>query len=131
MIDTSTELGLAIAYEYPQRVILKMCGTTLSNEDIAASSGLDFIDEVNADTELRIGNAISNTLSFTLLNQDGQFNTVDFSGLSIDAFLGARATTATETSLFIGGRTVALSNGSTVISGASQAPYLYNNGTPL
>ena len=131
MINTSTELGLAIAYEYPQRVILKMCGTTLSNEDIAASSGLDFIDEVNADTELRIGNAISNTLSFTLLNQDGQFNTVDFSGLSIDAFLGARATTATETSLYVGGRTVALSNGSTVISGASQAPYLYNNGTPV
>lgn len=131
MINTSTELELAIAYEYPQRVILKMCGTTLSNEDIAASSGLDFIDEVNADTELRIGNAISNTLNFTLLNQDGQFNTVDFSGLSIDAFLGARATTATETSLFIGGRTVALSNGSTVISGASQAPYLYKDGAPV
>lgn len=131
MINTSTELELAIAYEYPQRVILKMCGTTLSNEDIAASSGLDFIDEVNADTELRIGNAISNTLSFTLLNQDGQFNTVDFSGLSIDAFLGARTTTITETSPYVGGRTVALSNGSTVISGASQAPYLYKDGAPV
>lgn len=131
MINTSTELELAIAYEYPQRVILKMCGTTLSNEDIAASSGLDFIDEVNADTELRIGNAISNTLSFTLLNQDGQFNTVDFSGLSIDAFLGARTTTITETSPYVGGRTVALSNGSTVISGASQAPYLYKGDAPV
>lgn len=137
MIQASEELTAAIINEAPQRIIIELGDMLLSNEDLSASAGMEYVEESNADTDLSIGNAIANTISFTLLNVAGQYNNIVLAGKTLSAYLGAKSDSGlvTQATFFTGKGCIAVTEISSstqllfnIITASQARPYLKMNG---
>lgn len=137
MIQASEKLTAAIINEAPQRIIIELGDMLLSNEDLSASAGMEYVEESNADTDLSIGNAIANTISFTLLNVAGQYNNIVLAGKTLSAYLGAKSDSGlvTQATFFTGRGCIAVTEISSstqllfnIITASQARPYLKMNG---
>ena len=97
MQQLSTALRNAVNAGNPQRVLLKFGNEELSNEDIVMSTGVSLNEEFNPEEELTIGTCPSSTLSFDLLNDNGQLADFEFGWFT--AYLGARIDSGTPTEI--------------------------------
>lgn len=88
MQTLSTALQNAINAGNPQRVLLKFGNSEFSNESIVMSKGVELSEEFCGSKDFEIGTAPSSIISFTLINDNGQFADFEFGWFT--AYLGAR-----------------------------------------
>ena len=90
MYQLSSSLRQAIAAGNPQRVLLEFAGKSFSNEEVSVQSGVRLREFFCQETDLTIGQCLSNELEFTLLNDHYQLRNFSFG--TFTAWLGAAIT---------------------------------------
>lgn len=96
-----------------------------TTNDIDVSSGIEFNDYFNAETDLSIGQALSNELIFSIFNDYGMLNTYEFG--DFEATIGVQIGEATNSQI---GKVYARSASHTYVA-YDTSPYLTRDGSPV
>ena len=78
MYPASQEFHQAVADGAPQKALLIFEDAVFTNDDIDVSTGISFRDYFNLEEDLAIGQAPSNEISFSLLNENRLLNEYKF-----------------------------------------------------
>lgn len=126
MYTASAAFHRAIQDGAPQRALLIFDDAFFTNEDINVEQGIEFNDTFNEETDLAIGQALSNHIRFTLYNDNGLLNSYDFGKFT--ATIGARVSESTYKQRAY----VTVVKGSNIYLGNNRNyPYLTRNGTAM
>lgn len=108
-----------------QKCLLIFNDAVFSDSDINIDRGIEFHDYFNTDENLKIGQTLSNEISFTIFNDDRLLNNYAFGD-----FLATLGVLLGEDSYKKQGDVLVRTRYATYI-GNSEAPYLTRNGTPV
>ena len=125
MYNASAAFHTAVANGEPQKALLIFADAIFTNEDIDVDAGIEMDDYFNTETDIAIGQALSNEIRFTLFNDDRLLNNYEFGEFT--ATIGARISVETYTPV----GDVTVYNGLAVWSGYSTSPYLKLNGVAV
>ena len=93
MYTASASFHQAVQRGAPQRALLIFNDAFFTNEDINVEQGIEFTDTFNEETDLSIGQALSNQIRFTLFNDDSLLYSYTFGEFT--ATIGAKIYEAT------------------------------------
>ena len=125
MYQASEAFHNAVANGAHQIPLLIFPDAVFSTRDINVSRGIEFNDYFNTETDLSIGQALSNELIFNLFNDYGYLNDYEFGDFmaTIGAQIGSTAYTPAGT--------VQVNSGSHTWVAYSSSPYLKRDGTAV
>lgn len=78
MYPCSERFHAAVADGEPQKALLIFNDLVFTNDDISVEDGIQFNDYFNLESDIAIGQTLSNEISFGLLNDDGDLNNYKF-----------------------------------------------------
>ena len=78
MYSVSNAFHQAVADGNPQIAMLIFSDAVFTNEDIDVNAGIQFHDYFNMEEDIAIGQALSNEIEFTLVNEDRLLNSYKF-----------------------------------------------------
>ena len=93
MYTASAAFHQAVQRGAPQRALLIFDDAFFTNEDINVEQGIEFTDTFNEETDLAIGQALSNQIRFTLFNDDSLLYGYEFGEFT--ATIGAKVSEST------------------------------------
>lgn len=126
MYTASAAFHRAIQDGAPQRALLIFDDAFFTNEDINVEQGIEFNDTFNEETDLAIGQALSNHIRFTLYNDNGLLNSYDFGKFT--ATIGARVSESTyKQRAYV----TVVTGSNTYLGNNRNYPYLTRNGTAM
>lgn len=125
MYTASAAFHQAIRQNAPQRALLIFADAFFTNEDINVERGIEFTDTFNEETDLSIGQALSNEITFTLFNDDGLLDGFDFGRFT--ATIGARIAQTT----YKQHNYVTVQSANNTYYGNKKHPYLTRNGETM
>lgn len=126
MYNVSNAFHAAVAAGNEQKALLIFSNCFFSDEDIAVDRGIVMNDNFNMEEDLAIGQATSNEISFSLLNDDRLLNSFTFGEFKalIGVSIGSTAYTPSS------GENVRVVAGNTY-TGFETYPYIKRNNTAL
>lgn len=125
MYNASNAFHTAIQQNAPQRALLIFDDAFFTNEDINVETGIDFDDYFNEETDLAIGQALSNQIRFTLYNDEGLLDNYTFGTFA--ATIGAKISESGYKQ-----RAYVMAHGaSSWYYGSNVYPYLTRNGVTM
>lgn len=127
MYNVSPDFSPAVAAGNDQKALLAFSDALFTDEDIVIDRGIEFNDRFNVETDLCIGQAISNECSFSLVNKNRLLNNYGFGDFL--ATLGVQIDSGTYTKET--NETVRIVSGGTNFVGYSVSPYVKRNGTAV
>ena len=125
MYNASSEFHEAVANGAHQIALLIFDDAVFTNDDINVTSGIEFNDYFNTETNLSIGQALSNEISFSIFNDSGLLNDYEFGDFT--ATIGAQIGNETVTA----NGTIQVHSGSHTYVAYSSSPYLKCDGTAV
>lgn len=125
MYNVSNGFHAAIANGNEQKALLIFPDGFFTDEDIVVDRGIELNDNFNMEEDLSIGQATSNELHFSLVNEDRLLNNYEFGEFS--AYIGVQTSTGTYSS----SGTIYARNGSNTYVATSYYPYLTRNGSAM
>lgn len=125
MYQASSAFHNAVANNAPQKALLVFADAIFTNEDIDVDAGIEMDDYFNTETDIAIGQALSNEIRFSLFNDDRLLNNYEFGEFT--ATIGARISTGTYTD----DAPVITYDGNTVWRGRNTPPYLTRNNSAV
>ena len=125
MYQASEAFHNAVASGAHQIPLLIFDDAVFSSSDISVSDGIEFNDYFNTEEDLSIGQALSNELIFTMINENGLLNDYEFGDFlaTIGAQIGTDRVTANGT--------VQVQSASHTWVAYSSSPYLKRDGTAV
>lgn len=96
MYTASNDFHTAVANGAHQIALLIFDDAVFTNDDINVSNGIEFHDYFNTETDLSIGQALSNEINFSIFNDVGALNDYEFGDFlaTIGAQIGNETVTA-------------------------------------
>ena len=125
MYTASAAFHQAVQRGAPQRALLIFDDAFFTNEDINVEQGIEFTDTFNEETDLAIGQALSNQIRFTLFNDDSLLYGYEFGEFT--ATIGAKVSEST----YKQRAPVVAISGSNTYYGNTTYPYLTRNGAAM
>lgn len=125
MVTTSSDFQRAVANRNHQIALLIFSDCIFSNDDIRIDKGIEFHDYFNTEEDLCVGQALSNTISFTLYNDDRILNNYSFGEFT--ATIGV----LTGTTTYVQHGPVTVKNNGVEWVGSQSRPYLKRAGAAV
>ena len=125
MYTASAAFHQAVQRGAPQRALLIFDDAFFTNEDINVEQGIEFTDTFNEETDLFIGQALSNQIRFTLFNDNSLLYGYEFGEFT--ATIGVKVSE----SAFTQSAPVVAISGNNTYNGNTTYPYLTRNGTAM
>lgn len=125
MYQASAAFHEAVKNNEHQIALLIFKDAVFTNSDIDVNNGIEFHEYFNLEEDISIGQTLSNEISFTLFNDDGNLNNYAFGEFT--AMIGVRV----GSSAYIEQGTAYLSTKYATYVGNASYPYLTRNGVPV
>ena len=125
MYSASEDFHTAVANGAHQIALLIFNDAVFTNDDIDVSAGIEFNDYFNTETDLSIGQALSNEISFNIFNDSGLLNNYAFGDFL--ATIGAQVGNETVTA----NGTVQVQSANHTYVAYNSSPYLKRDGTAV
>lgn len=125
MYQASQNFHDAVASGAHQIALLIFDDAVFTNDDIDVSAGIEFHDYFNAETDIAIGQALSNEISFNIFNDSNLLNNYSFGDFT--ATIGAQIGNETVTAH----GNIYAESASHTYQANSSSPYLLRDGTAV
>ena len=122
MYQASPAFHTAVANGEPQKALLIFADAIFTDSDLNVDVGIEMDDYFNTESDIAIGQALSNEIRFTLFNDEDLLNSYEFGDFT--ATIGARISTGT----YEDDAQVITYDGDTPWRGSTGTPYLTRNG---
>lgn len=129
MYACSDAFHTAVANGNEQKALLIFSDCVFTDDDISVENGIEFQDYFNAETDLSIGQALSNEISFTLFNDDRLLNNYEFGDFI--ATIGVHIETTTYQQFYPVSVVTITGNQKNTWSGENEYPFVRRNGQPV
>lgn len=125
MYQASSAFHNAVANNAPQKALLVFADAIFTNEDIDVDAGIEMDDYFNTETDIAIGQALSNEIRFSLFNDDRLLNNYEFGEFT--AMVGVQTSAGT----YSDNAYVIVFDGEVAWRGRNTTPYLTRNNSPV
>lgn len=125
MYPASNAFHEAVANGNEQMALMIFDDCVFTNDDINIASGINFNDTFNAQDDISIGQTLSNSISFSVFNDNELLNSYEFGKFT--ATLGVKLGTDSYQQL----APVVINTNQAQYFGNSEPPYLIRNGEPV